>query len=190
MNRPFILAAVVLFPLAAHAQDSGQMDHSQMNHGAMMQTSASVELTEGGQGAFAAIAEVVALLDADPATDWSRVDIEGLRQHLIDMDNVTLRAEVATEVSETGVAYLVTSQDQAVQASIRRMVAAHAATMNEIDSLRLIATEIEFGSKLVVSGQASDMPRVMALGFIGVMTLGMHHQAHHLALASGLNPHP
>ncbi len=31
---------------------------------------------------------------ADPETDSSQVDIEALRQHLIDMDNVTLRARV------------------------------------------------------------------------------------------------
>ncbi|QYX58087.1 hypothetical protein K1T73_06885 [Roseovarius sp. SCSIO 43702] len=31
--------------------------------------------------------------------------------------------------------------------------------------------------------------RFRAVGFIGVMTVGMHHQAHHLALAVGQNPH-
>ena len=93
MKRPLTLSVALLFPLLAQAQGSGQMNHSQMNHDAMMLTSAAGEVTEGGQGAFAAIAEVVALLDADPATDWSRVDIEGLRQHLIDMGNVTMRAQ-------------------------------------------------------------------------------------------------
>lgn len=190
MNRPLALIIAVVFPLLAQAQESGQIDHSQMNHDAMMQTSVAGKLTEGGQGAFAAIAEIVALLDADPATDWARVDIEGLRQHLIDMDNVTLRAQVDAEVSENGVAYRVTSEDQAVQASIRRMVAAHAATMNGIDSLSLMATEIEGGARLAVSGPADEMPRVKAIGFIGVMTLGMHHQSHHLAVASGQDPHP
>ncbi|MFX5914869.1 hypothetical protein ABTE45_18800, partial [Acinetobacter baumannii] len=53
--------------------------------------------TQPGQSAFAAILEIVALLEADPATDWSKVNIEALRQHLIDMDNVTLRADVKSE---------------------------------------------------------------------------------------------
>jgi hypothetical protein len=44
------------------------------------------EPTFPGQDAFGAIAEVVQLLDADPQTDWSRVDLERLRQHLIDMN--------------------------------------------------------------------------------------------------------
>ena len=55
---------------------------------------------EPGQVAFAANQEVVAILASDPATDWSKVDIEALRQHLIDMNSVTLRARVI--VSTTG----------------------------------------------------------------------------------------
>jgi hypothetical protein len=33
------------------------------------------------------------------------------------------------------------------------------------------------------------LPRLKALGFIGLMTLGMHHQEHHLMIASGRGPH-
>ena len=48
-----------------------------------------------GQDAFGAIQDVVRKLDADPKTDWSKVDLEGLRQHLIDMNEVTLTANAA-----------------------------------------------------------------------------------------------
>ena len=43
-------------------------------------------LTRSGDGhdAFGAIQEIVQILDADPNTDWSKVDLEALRQHLID----------------------------------------------------------------------------------------------------------
>ena len=47
-----------------------------------------------GQDAFGAIAEVVRLLDADSNTDWGKVNLERLRQHLIDMNEVVLRAQV------------------------------------------------------------------------------------------------
>ena len=50
--------------------------------------------TRAGQDAFAAIQEVVEILTADPKTDWSKVNIDALRQHLIDMNNVTLNAKV------------------------------------------------------------------------------------------------
>src|SRR5436305_14133105 len=49
--------------------------------------------TQPGQAAYGAIAEVVRMLEADPNTDWTRVNIEALRQHLIDMDEVTLRSK-------------------------------------------------------------------------------------------------
>jgi hypothetical protein len=49
--------------------------------------------TMPGEDAFGAIQEIVRILDADPNTDWSKVDLEVLRQHLIDMNEVTLRAE-------------------------------------------------------------------------------------------------
>ena len=48
------------------------------------------------------IQEVVRILDADPKTDWSKVDLEALRQHLIDMDEVTLRAEAAPKQIDGG----------------------------------------------------------------------------------------
>jgi hypothetical protein len=35
----------------------------------------------------------------------------------------------------------------------------------------------------------ADPVRIRALGFIGLMTAGMHHQAHQLALAAIRNPH-
>src|SRR4051812_40613019 len=47
-----------------------------------------------GQAAFVAIRDVVRTLESDPKTDWSKVNIEALRQHLIDMDDVTMRSEV------------------------------------------------------------------------------------------------
>jgi hypothetical protein len=35
--------------------------------------------TQPGQAAFAAIQEIVAILEADPRTDWSKVNIDALR---------------------------------------------------------------------------------------------------------------
>lgn len=142
---------------------------------------------EPGQSAFAAIAEIVGILRADPDTDWAKVDIEGLRRHLIDMDNVTLRAETAARPVDGGAVFDVTSVDPAVVGSIRRMVAAHAATMNGVDGVDLLAEEISGGARLTARGQDADLIR--GLGFIGLMTTGMHHQAHHLALARGHHPH-
>lgn len=143
--------------------------------------------TEPGQSAFAAIAEIVALLQADPKTDWSRADIPALRRHLIDMDRVTLQATAKTEAIDGGARFSVSSNDPDVAASIRRMVLAHAATMNGVDGLTLSAEAMPGGARLMATGPNAAMIR--GLGFIGLMTIGMHHPAHHLAIARGGSPH-
>jgi hypothetical protein len=145
--------------------------------------------TQAGQSAFAAIQEIVAILEADPKTDWSKVDIEALRRHLIDMNNVTLAADVRSEPVEGGMRFAVTGAG-AVRDSIRRMVSAHAATMNGADGWRLSSAEIDDGAALTVLVPAKDMAKLRGLGFIGVMTRGMHHPMHHLMIARGENPHP
>ena len=144
--------------------------------------------TQVGQGAFAAIQEIVGILEADPKTDWSKVDVEALRQHLIDMNNVTLAAIVKSEPVDGGIRFTATGADN-VRDSIRRMVMAHAATMDGVGDWRFVAAEIDGGATLVVRAPAADMPKLRALGFIGVLTRGMHHQEHHLMLARGENPH-
>lgn len=194
MIRLVFVFALLSFPGLALAQGAtaqhGGMQHmpgmSHEGHG-MNADAVPAGLMQGGQSAFAAIQEIVAQLMADPTTDWSRVDIEALRQHLIDMDNVTLHARVEVREVEGGARFEATSQDAAVTGSIRAMVPAHAATMDGVEGWTMQASEISGGAALVVTG--SDPDRIRALGFIGVMTVGMHHQAHHLALATGQNPH-
>ncbi len=187
------LAMLVLsVPASALAQSAH--DHSAMQgtgrmvHNAATPQSAPRAPVQGGQSAFAAIQEIVAILQADPATDWSKVDIEALRQHLIDMNNVTLQAEVTREPAEGGQRFVVTGSGP-VRESIRRMVMAHAATMNGVNGWRFEAAENAGGATLTVYAPASDAAKLNALGFIGVMTSGMHHQAHHLMIARGGHPH-
>jgi len=142
--------------------------------------------TQVGQGAFAAIQEIVQILEADPTTDWSKVDIEALRRHLIDMDNVTLRADVKSEPVDGGMRFTV-SGDGPVKDSIQRMVIAHAAAMNGVGGWRFAASETDAGAVLTVLAPARDAAKLRGLGFIGVMTRGMHHQMHHLMIARGEN---
>ena len=164
--------------------------HAQMIQGHTMTHggSAAMTATQPGQSAFAAIQEIVGILEADPKTDWSRVNIDALREHLIDMSNVTLGAEIKSEPIEGGLRFMV-SGTGAVQASIRRMVTAHAATMNGASAWHFVAKETDNGATLIIHVPTSDMPKLKALGFLGVMTRGMHHQEHHLMIARGSNLH-
>ena len=79
--RSLVMAVTVLLPVQAVAQD----------HAAHHQRGASGP-AEAGQAAFAAIKEIVAILEADSATDWSRVNLEALRRHLITMDRVMMES--------------------------------------------------------------------------------------------------
>jgi hypothetical protein len=160
-----------------------------MMHGEMIRAHEGHMPTEAGQGAFAAIEEIVAILEADPNTDWSKVDVDALRQHLVDMNAVTLEAKVTSAPIEGGERFDVTGEG-AVSDSIRRMLLAHAATMNGIDGWTFEAKEIEGGASLDVHAPPRDADKVKGLGFFGIMTLGMHHQAHHLMIARGMKPSP
>jgi hypothetical protein len=141
-----------------------------------------------GQDAFSAIAEIVRLLDADPQTDWSQVDLERLRQHLIDMNEVVLRAEVKSSSVRGGIVMDVTGTGR-TESAIRAMVAPHAVELDQLPGLAAKAEAIPGGVRLTVTARDTEDPkavaRVRGLGFIGLLTLGAHHQPHHLAMARG-----
>ncbi len=195
MIRYVLAITLAMGPLSGQVQASEQHGHSGMQHemhGAAQETALKSKRqtpSEPGQSAFASIQEIVQILDADPQTDWSRVDIPGLRRHLIDMSNVTLYAAVETEPVDDGFRFIVTGEGT-VRDSIRRMVIAHAETMNGIRGFEYEAEETPDGAILTVHAvKPSDLEMLVGLGFIGVMTLGAHHQEHHLAIASGKSPH-
>ena len=77
-----------------HPMDPGQMQELMRQHQRMMGARTGMHATSTtptmpGQDAFGAIQEIVQILDADPKTDWSKVDLDALRQHLIDMNEIT-----------------------------------------------------------------------------------------------------
>jgi hypothetical protein len=186
MLRATLLFAV-LFPALASAQTMPGNQPGGMPAASMGRPMAAMP-TQPGQGAFAAIEEVVQILEADPTTDWSKVNIEALRQHLIDMDNVTLHADVRSEAAEGGMTFIISGTGP-IRDSIQRMVMAHAATMNGVAGWQFAAAITETGATLTVKTPASDIEKLQALGFIGVLTRGMHHQMHHLMIARGGDPH-
>ncbi len=195
MIRAFALIAF-LVPAAALAQPNFEPPadmrtaHDMMHGQHMMygEPPGSAVATQPGQSAFAAIQEIVEILSADPKTEWSKVNIDALRQHLIDMNNVTLAANVKNEPIDGGIRFDVTGEGP-VRDSIRRMTTAHAATMNGVDGWKFEAAEIDGGASLTVHAPAKDADKLRGLGFLGVLTLGMHHQMHHLMIARGENPH-
>jgi len=179
------LYLVVLTPSAGaeemthHQDNSADMHHHQV-------------LTEPGNDAFGTIQEVVRKLRENPHTDWSRVNLEALRQHLIDMDNFTKHVSVISKRNiKSGVELQVRADDEKASQSLARALSAHPRMIKQ-----------EFGWDIKVSGtgpvyrmrvtspRPQDTAQIRGLGYIGIMALGQHHQMHHWAIATGGNPHP
>jgi hypothetical protein len=137
-----------------------------------------------GQDAFGAIQEVVRILESDPTTDWSKMNIAALREHLIDMNEVTLHAVATARPRDDGVEVTVTGEGRTLDA-IKRMVPAHVGELVKI-GWNAKTEDLPNGVKLTVtSDDAKQTVKLKALGFMGIMVQGGHHQPHHLMIAKG-----
>ena len=191
-KTPLIAAAAVIGSVGLA---SAQMDHSghsdAMPHAHQLQDQAvaPAALSEPGQGAFAAIAEVVRVLEADPDTDWSRVDIGGLRAHLVDMDRLVSDTVVVETALDDGLVARATGDTETV-AALRRMVLAHAPQLAQDSRWQVEAAETDDGVMLQVTSARPDVAaRIKGLGFFGLMASQDHHRDHHLAMARGDEVH-
>jgi hypothetical protein len=185
---PAALAAALL-GTAAFAQT---MDHGAPMHGTMpmhMQHNMPGTIgslpTQPGQDMFGAVQEIVGMLVADPATDWSKVNLDALREHLIDMNEVALHANTAVERIDGGIRVAATGTGRTLVA-IRRMLPEHTREMNGTNGWAMQAESRPDGITVTVtSADAKQVAIIRGLGFIGVMASGGHHQMHHLMMAKG-----
>lgn len=176
--------------------DAADMDHANMDHAAhmaMMQACAGPMPTQPGQAAFGAISEIVRMLKADPNTNWDKVNIEALRQHLIDMDDVMMHAVVLQRNVPRGVELTVTGSGRTADA-IKRIAVNHTRMLDQDNDYHASAVERGNGALITVTAKNANDPRMVAqirgLGFAGLMTEGDHHAPHHLAIARGdADPH-
>jgi hypothetical protein len=191
--------AYALAQMPNHAEMQGRMGpggsgHQQMMsqghpgmHGQMVQHQIT-QSHHAGQEAFGTIQEIVQILEQDPTTDWSKVNISALRQHLIDMDEVTLRAAATEQPLDNGVEIAVTGAGRTLDA-IKRMIPAHLQALGQTGWNARIE-DLPNGLKLTVtSPDTRQATRLKALGFMGLMVQGEHHQAHHLMMARGQFAH-
>ena len=178
--RSVVLALLWSVPLLGPA--AAQTQHSQQHLPRLV-------LEEGGQGGFAALAEVVSRLEADPTTDWSRVDVAALREHLVDM-NALFLGSVARERTIPGGAEIEVEATGRALAAVQWMVPAHATELTARSGWEATGRATPTGAWLRVTAKhASEAAMIRALGFFGLMTLGQHHRAHHWAIASGNRAH-
>jgi hypothetical protein len=148
-------------------------------------------LAEPGNDAFGTIQEAIRALEADPDTDWSRVNLKALRQHLVDMQNMTVNVTVLSQKPiKDGVAIRVSPNDSKTAASLARVFAAHPAMLEMETGWKMtVAKKNGVYELAVTTPNPPEVDKVRGLGYIGILAIGAHHQAHHWAMARGQNPH-
>ncbi len=209
----FIASTLISVGLIADEMDHENMDHAkhmmQMGGEAMQAviptaatakfptktstapTSSATPLKEAGNAIFGTIQETIRMLDANPNTDWTKVDLEGLRQHLIDMENFTSGVDVLSEKKiEKGAVIVIRAKSRVAHESLLRALKAHPSMLQSETGWTMNVNQNKERFTLTIETQKpEEVARLRALGYIGVMALGNHHQVHHWMMATGSNPH-
>lgn len=154
--------------------------NAQSNH-------ATSPLTTPGNEIFGTIQEVITKLEADPSTDWSKVDLEALRQHLLDMKAFTEEVSVISQKPfENGVEIKVKPETERAAGALKRVFKMHPAMLKKEKGWDM-KTRKEDGewTIIVTTPDASEVEKVRAMGYIGMLAEGAHHQLHHWMIATG-----
>ncbi|MCF7805330.1 MAG: hypothetical protein K9N46_09185 [Candidatus Marinimicrobia bacterium] len=117
-----ILICALPFSVPALLQHDPGSPSTHMTHTADVTS----PLTMPGNAVFGTIQEVIRELEADPNTDWSQVDLEALRQHLIDMHHFTINVEMLSKSNiDTGMKIIIAPTVPAAKQSLERVLDAH-----------------------------------------------------------------
>jgi len=171
-------------------EHSNHMSHNINSNNHAIARGPSNVLTEAGTDPFAVIQEVITLLEANPDTDWSMVNIESLRSHLVEMQDMTLNVNVEQEPIKLGFkAIIIPTTNRELQSMIR-VLSAHPSQMKKETGWDMLVTNNNgIFTLTVTTNQLQDVNKLRGLGYIGIMAYGNHHQPHHWAMASGDDPH-
>ncbi len=151
----------------------------------------SPHLTEPGNDIFGTIQEVIAKLNADPNTDWRKVDVEALRQHLLDMRDIAVHADVVSqEPIPQGLKIVVKPTTARADQAMERVFAAHPRQLKREAGWEMAVEHQDKGYVVrATTEDREEISKIRGLGYIGLMAYGAHHQAHHWAIATGKHPH-
>ena len=156
----------------------------------------NVMLTEAGSDAFGTIQEVISKLLNDPATDWEMVNIEALREHLMDMHDMTLNVDLISQRPiPNGVEIVIRATTDRAASALKRVFQAHPSQLKSETGWTMKVVKTNMTKKdnqyilFTTSEDPKDASKIRGLGYIGLMAYGSHHQPHHWAMATGQNPH-
>lgn len=192
---------IALIGLLAFASSVfAQNDHNNMNHQMHTATddtpvdhvqATSTLPTEAGNDAFGTIQEIIGLLNDNPDTDWTQVNIEALRMHLVDMHDMTMNVNVISQkaIPNGLIAVIEPTTTRAAGALARVMMAHPAQLAQETGWIMNIDKRGRRYVLTVTTEKAQEVDKIRGLGYIGLMAYGAHHQPHHWSMATGHNPH-
>ena len=190
MKKTLIIGLLLSSVLYASGDHMGNHLHEgkMTNH---MTTDGKIALLEAGNDAFGTIQEVIKKLESDPETDWSKVDIEALRVHLSDMQDMTINIEVISQNDiPNGVETTIKATTPRAYKALKRAFMAHPKQLKKDTGWNMKVEEKNknFIIKATTS-KKNEIAKLRGLGYIGLMAYGSHHQPHHWMIATGKNPH-
>lgn len=182
-----ILIGWTLWTCVVYAADK----HSMAHHQQMSEQPKTVLLTEAGNDIFATISEVIDNLNANPNTDWSKVNISALKEHLLDMRDMIINVEVVSQKEiKNGIEILIKPTNKRARAAMKRVLGAHPAQLKRETNWQMQVQKKWFRYKLTITtDKPAEVNQITALGYIGLIAYGNHHQHHHWLIATGNNPH-
>jgi hypothetical protein len=182
-----IYSVLFIYGIVAFAAD----EHSSMiNHKHKADSSEKI-LTEAGNDAFGTIQEVIRRLNSDPNTDWTKVNLEALRLHLMDMNDMTLNVEVISQKPiHNGLEVIIRPTTDRAALALDKVFKAHLLQFKKDTgwNMKVVKNNGQY-TILTTSDNTKDEAKIRGLGYIGLMVYGDHHQRHHWAMATGNNPH-
>ncbi len=152
----------------------------------------STPLSAPGNQIFGAIQETITALEKNPSTDWEQVNLEALRQHLLDMKAFTEEVEVLEKQPiEQGVELRVRPFTERGGTALERVLSMHPMMLNNEKGWTM-ESEQNNGVWTITctTPNSEEVPKVRALGYIGLLAAGAHHQHHHWMIATGQMAYP
>jgi hypothetical protein len=171
--------------------EHGHSDRQEAKQSNASSTVRSTVLQAPGESVFGAVQEAIRRLEADSTTDWSQVDVARLHQHLLDMHRVAVHVAVEEKTPiENGVRLRVRPTTEAARASLDRVLDAHPHMLKQEAGWSMTVEEADGAYVLrTTTDDPADTAKIRALGYMGLLAYGQHHQRHHWHLVNGKHPH-
>ncbi len=148
---------------------------------------ANSPLSMPGNEIFGTIQEVVQKLENDPDTDWLKVNLEALRQHLLDMKAFTEEVKVISQKPiENGMEIKVKPETERAVGALKRLFQMHPIMLKAEKGWDMVTSrDTDQYILRITTNNNSEIEKIRALGYIGILAEGAHHQKHHWMIATG-----